>query len=154
MSERRLILVAINVSLFIALFAAFQPTSEADIEALLPPTKLVVSTAGDETQIAMVTSRPLFHRPPQQPSVPPVEKPLPTAPAFRLVGVIWSETERLALVMMPSDAGHRRLRIGDVIDEWSLTELTPRSATFEAAGRQSVVSLAGPSAAAGKASDH
>jgi len=59
------------------------------------------------------------------------QPPLPAPkPSFWLVGVMWGETDRFAIIQPSRNAPIRRVRVGEMVERWRLDCLTARVATF------------------------
>lgn len=143
MNARRIMLAGVNMALAAALVLALAPAEDAPEApvAKAQPAKASVAEAAGPSVAGDATARPLFARRQAPPPAPVVAKPPPAAPAFRLAGVLWGDAERLAVLQLPDDAGHRRVRLGESVDDWTLSELTPRTATFSAGERKATLGL-------------
>lgn len=147
MSARRLLLLSLNLALAASLALMLAPFAEnldaGPVNTIGQGPAAAPEKSVEPAVVEATVSKPLFNRLTHSPPTEPAPRPLMLAPAFRLAGVLWGDAGRLAIVQLPDDAGHRRVRIGESIEDWKLSELTPRSATFDAGERRAVMSLEG-----------
>lgn len=142
MTARRLLLIGANAALVALLALTLQATPrDGRSETLALALRASSDPEPPTSEIApsVAEAKPLF-RPLPAPAVAPAAPNLPpAAPSFRLAGILWGEAERLALVQLADEAGHRRIRLGEAVDDWRLSDLTQRSATFDADRSRRVV---------------
>lgn len=139
LSSRRLVLVALNLVLGAAIYIEWsgeelvEGPGQITASVGRPAPEHTATPAEDATGTA--DPKPLFRIRLPEPVAAPETIPTSTAssvPNFRLAGVVWGEAEKVAIVQMAEDGKHRRLRIGDAIGDWSLRELSTRTALLEA----------------------
>lgn len=141
---RRMALVAANLGLAFAgylVWAGDDPTGrEGGVASLAGrPAKAPASAAED---MPAPDAKPLFRIRPPAPIAEPEEPAVsPAAPNFRLAGVVWSETEKVAIVQMNDDGRHRRVRPGEAVDGWTLSGLSQRTALVEAGAEKVLMKL-------------
>jgi hypothetical protein len=85
-----------------------------------------------------------------------IAQPAPERPRFILLGTVLGETTRIALCQLEGTRELIRLKVGEVLDGWTLHYLDSRHARFEKSERSSVLLLQSPapiSAAAAGATD-
>jgi hypothetical protein len=145
MTARRLLLVALNVAL-LAIFGIILQPAAPEVPATagrsLAAKPVEAKVPQPETLPNPPPSKPLFReRPAPTVVAEPTEKVIAVVPSFRLAGVVWGDSEQLAVVQLAGASGHRRVRRGETVDEWNLSHLTQRTATFEAGDRRIVLTL-------------
>ncbi|MGN7127633.1 hypothetical protein [Methylorubrum thiocyanatum] len=81
---------------------------------------------------APITAKTLFRVP--KPVVKAASNDQPSLPApkppFWLVGIVWGETDRFAIVQSSRTGPIHRVRAGETVDRWRLEHMTARVATF------------------------
>jgi hypothetical protein len=81
----------------------------------------------------VVLERPLFARD-RRADMPAVEEPPREEPDWRLVGVVVAGEESLALLADPESGTTERVRVGDDVGEWRLTEVSAGAVVLRDAG--------------------
>ncbi|WP_020179551.1 hypothetical protein [Methylopila sp. M107] len=145
-AARRLALVALNLAFLGAVYAAWTyDGADVQVDAAPPVRRQApdhVTTLADNTS-GVDVSRSLFRSPPPAPvpAVEPSPEPTSQVPNFRLAGVVWSDSEKVAILQMTDDGGHRRLRVGETIGDWTLNDLSARTARVGAGDHQVELTL-------------
>ena len=148
-------MVALGLPLLMASFAVtraqIQPQTQVQPPAPTMPTASLASPLAAQSldRLSATRERPLFspsRRPPAPPPVPIVSRPPPPAPPkVTLFGIILDADEARAVVSVETADKIRRVRIGDDIQGWKVTQieerwlvlsLDDRSATFKLFGGQ------------------
>lgn len=137
MTARRVTLVACNLALLLVLLSIWrtEPQGPAAVHLVaVDPNRLSHLLPGDgPATSAPVAAKALFRSP--KPVVKavaneqPPHRPAPR-PSFWLVGVVWGETERFAIIQSSRNGPIRRVRSGEMVERWRLENLTARVATF------------------------
>lgn len=135
-SARRTLLIAANLALAGAGAAvwtsAATPGHEERRAVARSPRSAPPASAKEPS--SQTEAKPLFRvRPPAPAAVQEASPPSsPTSPNFRLAGVVWSDAEKVAIIQMTDEGRHRRLRLGETVGEWTLRELSARTALMGA----------------------
>jgi len=91
-------------------------------------------------EFAAIVERPLFfpdRRPlPAEPPPPPPPKEPLTA---NVVGIVMSGTQGTLLLRLPKEKDAVTLRTGDIVQGWTLVEISPEGAVFERDGERAVL---------------
>lgn len=147
MSPHRTILLTLNLAL----------AAGIGLCLVLPPPSIALPETGTTTlerlsmppmpQVTIpVLTRPLFSHEETEvvEAETPATEPVAGQPNIRLVGVIWGEDVRMALVAA-QDAPARRVSEGDDIDGWIVSAIEPRAITLSAGDEQAIYPLDSPS---------
>lgn len=136
MTARRITLLAFNLALMLVLLSIWRTEPQGITAVNLvsvdsPRASHILPVDGHATPAA-VTAKALFRSPRVAVKMAPNEPPPPPAPKppFWLVGVVWGETERFAIIQSSQNSPIRRVRTGEMIERWRLENLNARVATF------------------------
>lgn len=86
-------------------------------------------------------SRAVAASPIEEVNAPAPPKPVEAPPPLLLVGAVVGESEAIAIFVNRNDQKVVRLRQGESLDGWSLTEVQPREVTLKQGDRSEVLAL-------------
>ncbi|AND91149.1 general secretion pathway protein N [Bradyrhizobium diazoefficiens] len=106
-------------------------------------------TATQERPIFSASRRPppraVAASPAEEMQAPPPPKPVEAPPPLLLVGAVVGEGDAIAILVNRIDQKVVRLRQGESLGGWSLTEVQPREVTLKQGDRSEVLALQRPS---------
>jgi len=109
-------------------------------------------TVTQERPIFSATRRPrpraVAASPVEEVNAPAPLKPVEGPPPLLLVGAVVGEGDAIAIFLNRNDQKVVRLRQGESLSGWSLTEVQPREVTLKQGGRSEVLALQRPDTAA------
>jgi hypothetical protein len=116
---------------------SLNPLSALDLESLAATRQLPLFTPS--------RSAPVIE-PPVEPEIVAVEpeiyvEPEPVPPAFRLVGVVMTESDQVALLADQATGTIHRLRAGESYDGWTLNIVDGRTVAFVNDGREHTLTM-------------
>ena len=116
--------------------AGLNPLSALDLESLAATRTLPLFTPTRSAPIV----EPII---PEAVLVEPeiVAAPEPVPPALRLVGLVMTDSEQMALLADPATGLVHRLRAGDSYDGWTLTIVDGRTVAFSNDGREHLLTM-------------
>ncbi len=111
--------------------------AEVDMPAINPPRPLIERNLSDFTE---VTERPLFSQT-RRPDVAAIDEPdLPQVPVrqpdFTLTGVVIADGSQIALLSRKRDPKIERVKVGEKLDGWEVTEISPLKVVMISQGSQ------------------
>ena len=140
----------VTLGLVLAPTVILPPPSSAVAPYADSPVHLVLRSTDPLSYYQPVWLHPLFNKarskdlPPPPPPPPPAPKP-PDLTAYRLVGIITSPSLRMVLVRRATGGDLLRLKAGDTLDGWTITDIGVNGASVSADGIVQVLPMAKPS---------
>jgi hypothetical protein len=126
---------------------AQSPEGESEAASLNPLSALDLESLGATRTMPLFTptrSPPAVQEPVAEPVfVEPqiVVAPEPVPPALRLVGLVVTDSEQMALLADPATGMVHRLRAGDSYEGWILTIVDGRTVAFSNEGREHLLTM-------------
>ena len=116
--------------------AGVNPLSDLDLESLAATRTLPLFTP---TRSAPVVEPIIPEAVLVEPEI--VAAPEPVPPALRLVGLVMTDSEQMALLADQATGMVHRLRAGESYDGWTLNIIDGRTVAFSNAGREHVLTM-------------
>ena len=113
------------------------PEDSANAEPAGPDADTVITQGAQE-----LLARPLFHMTRRPPEIATVAEPVPVIVTLSLTGIVENDNVQVALMKLSNNPQLFRARVGDKIQNWEISEITPTSVTvITPDGASEVISL-------------